>query len=73
MNFNARFDDWVRAILSVMVVGGFVYVIIYGQMTGRSIPDSEFTVYVGAVTLALGWYLGSSYGSNAKERAKEQQ
>ena len=66
-----RFDDYVRALLSALIVAGFVFIIVYGQIKGKAIPEAEFTVYVGAVTTVLGFYLGSSYGSNAKDRAKE--
>ena len=64
-----RFDDWVRAGLSYIVVGTLSFMVVYGQMTGHEIPSDKFTIYVSLATGAYGFYIGSSYGSNQKDKA----
>lgn len=66
---SPRFDDWTRALLSMVVVLGFEWIIIFGQITGKQVPEGILTTYVGFVMLALGYYLGSSSGSAAKDKA----
>ncbi len=65
---NLKFDDWVRAGLAIIVVGTFSFAIIYGQVTGKQMPNDEFTVYVGMATMALGFYLGASSATNQKAK-----
>ena len=63
-----RFDDWVRFILAFIVVAGFEFIVIYGQVSGRQPDQNTLMVYVSFVSLSLGFYLGSSYGSKDKSR-----
>ena len=65
---NPKFDDWIRLWLSTLVVGGFVFMVLYGQVTGRQPSQGVVEVYVAFVATCLGFYLGSSYGSNAKSK-----
>lgn len=67
---NPRFDDWVRAILAVAVVAGFEFIVIYGQVYNKPPDPSTINTITGFMMLSLGFYLGSSYGSNLKDKAK---
>jgi hypothetical protein len=67
---NARFDDYVRAGLCYIVVGGYVASYLYGQVTGHNPAASEINTYSNYAMLALGFYLGSSAGSALKDKAK---
>ena len=64
-----RFDDFVRAGLCYIVVGGFVVSYLYGQVTGKQADVQAVNTYTNYVMLALGFYLGSSSGSAAKDKA----
>jgi hypothetical protein len=67
---NARFDDWVRFFLAEQIIAGFLFIVIYGQVMGKTPDQNTLMVYVSFVSLSLGFYLGSSYGSNLKDKAK---
>lgn len=69
VQMGARFDDWVRAGLAYIVVLQFTFTIIYGQWTGHEVRSDQFTIDVGIVMLALGFYFGSSYGRNLDKKA----
>jgi len=66
---SPRFDDWVRFILAQEIVAGFIFMVLYGQVYGRQPDQNTLLVYVSFVSLSLGFYLGSSYGSNNKDKA----
>lgn len=66
---GARFDDWVRFALAQEVVAGFIWMVLYGQFTGRQPDQNTMLVYVSFVSLSLGFYLGSSYGRNLEKKA----
>jgi hypothetical protein len=70
VSMGPRFDDWVRALLAQEIVAGFLFIVIYGQVMGKSPDQNTLMVYVSFVSLSLGFYLGSSYGSNNKDKAK---
>lgn len=65
-----RFDDFVRAGLCYIVVAGYVISYLYGQITGRQAAPELINTYTNYVMLALGFYLGSSAGSAAKDKLK---
>jgi hypothetical protein len=67
---NARFDDWVRAVIVVMFVGQFVFMTCYALVMGKVIEQGVLTVLVGMVTSAIGYFIGTSSGSTAKSRIK---
>ena len=70
VSMGPRFDDWVRAGLAFIIVAGFEFIVIYGQVYGKPPDQNTLMVYVSFVSLSLGFYLGSSYGSNNKDKAK---
>lgn len=70
VSMGPRFDDWVRALLAVTVVAGFEFIVIYGQVYGKPPDAGTVNTITGFMMLALGFYLGSSYGSNNKDKAK---
>jgi len=70
VSMGPRFDDWVRAILAVIVVAGFEFIVIYGQVYAKPPDPSTINTITGFMMLSLGFYLGSSYGSNNKDKAK---
>jgi hypothetical protein len=65
---NPKFDDWMRFLLSFEVVSGFVWMVLYGQYSGKQPDNNTVLVYVAFVSTCIGFYLGSSYGSNNKSK-----
>lgn len=63
-----KFDDWLRFWFGTMIIGGFVFMVLYGQVTGKKPDKDTVLVYVSLVTFCLGFYYGSSYGSNNKSK-----
>jgi len=62
----AKFDDWVRAAIVIAMVGQFVFLVVYAQVERLVIDQGVLTVDVSLVTAAIGYYIGTSSGSNAK-------
>lgn len=61
-----HFDDWIRAILAVLMVTQFVFMIIYSLVYQQKIDNGVLTVDVSLVTGALGYYLGASSKTKAQ-------
>ena len=68
---SMRLDDRVRAFIAITMVAQWTFLVTYSQITGKPIDNSVLTVDVSLVTGAIGFYLGSSYGSkNSKDPLK---
>jgi len=69
-SWNVRFDNYVRAAIALMMVGQFVFLVIYAQVMNHPVDSNTFVVDVGLVTGAVGYYIGGSSGSTNKNPIK---